>query len=263
MNEAEELIGLIEKKEKLVAMLAPSFPVVFEYPQIVTRLKHLGFSYVVEVSAGAKLTNEAVVSLLASDPKARFITSPCPSFVRMVRTKYQHLLPYLAFKADSPMAATAKIVHEKYPGSRPVFIGPCVAKKFEAKEDRPELNILVVTYKELDDIFTRFKIPNEEAVPGEAFDILEKTTRIYPTDGGLTETSGARRFLKDDEIKIVSGWKNCIAALSEFENNSKIRFMDVLFCEGGCIMGPGIKSSLSLEERKKKILEFAENNPVK
>ena len=54
MNEIATLIELLEKKEKLVAMLAPSFPIVFEYPKIITMLKKLGFSYVVEVAVGAK-----------------------------------------------------------------------------------------------------------------------------------------------------------------------------------------------------------------
>jgi len=33
--------------------------------------------------------------------------------------------------------------------------------------------------------------------------------------------------------------------------------LDILFCEGGCIGGPGIKSTLNTEERKKKILDYA------
>jgi len=256
MNDISRLTDLLNKKTKLVAMLAPSFPVVYEYPQIVSRLKQLGFSYVVEVSAGAKRTNEEVLKLLQDDPQARFITSPCPSFVRMVRTKHPQLLPYLAFKADSPMIATARIVKEKFPDYSPVFIGPCVAKKLESSEDYPELNILVLTYKELDTVFNTLNIGNEQSNKPDGFDIAEQTTRIYPTDGGLTESSGARKVLKDDEIMVVSGWKNCEAALIEFENNPKIRLLDILFCEGGCINGPGIASVLSADERKKKVMDF-------
>ncbi|NCO89162.1 hypothetical protein GW881_04575 [Candidatus Roizmanbacteria bacterium] len=46
-DEVNMLTELIKNKSKLVAMLAPSFPIVYQYPQIVTRLKQLGFSYVV------------------------------------------------------------------------------------------------------------------------------------------------------------------------------------------------------------------------
>lgn len=256
MNEISRLTELLNKKTKLIAMLAPSFPVVYEYPQIVSKLKQLGFSYVVEVAAGAKKTNEAVLALLQDNPQSRFITSPCPSFVRLVRTKHPQLLPYLAFKADSPMVATARIVKEKFSDCAPVFIGPCIAKKLEAYEDYPELNILVITYRELETIFKMFNV-GDVAVQTGGFDITEQVTRIYPIDGGLTESSGVRNILKDEETRIVSGWKNCEAALLEFEKNPKIRLLDILFCGGGCINGPGIVSTLSLEERKKKVLEFS------
>jgi len=257
MDEVSRLTDLLNKKAKLAAMLAPSFPVVYEYPQIIGRLKQLGFLYVVEVAAGAKKTNEAVLTLLQDNPQSRFITSPCPSFVRLIRAKYPQLLQYLALQADSPMAATARIVKEKFPDCSPVFVGPCVAKKFESSEDYPELNILVLTYKELDMVFDAFHVGEAAAQAGDGFDVTGQTTRIYPIDGGLTESSGVRNILKDEEIRIVSGWKNCEAALLEFERNLKIRLLDILFCEGGCINGPGIASVLSPDDRKKKVLEFS------
>lgn len=261
MTDIEQLKTLLEKKEHLVAMVAPSFPIMYEYHEIVTKLKALGFEYVVEVSAGAKKTNEAVAKILKENPTSRFITSPCASFVRYIRTKHPEFLKYLAFQADSPMVATAKIVHETYPNYKPVFIGPCMVKKLEASEDYPELNMLVLTYKELEQILKEKGLSTLEANQEDIFDISEEPTRIYPFDGGLTESSGIRSILKDDEIKIVSGYKNCEATLKEFQENEKIRFVDILFCEGGCINGPGISSTLTVPERKKKILEYA-GSPV-
>lgn len=257
MDNQSKLIDLINNKIPLVAMLAPSFPIVYEYPQIISRLKQLSFNYVVAVSAGAKTTNEELILALHNNPTSRFITSPCPSFVRLVRKKHPQFIQYLALKVDSPMVATTRIVKEKYPYCQPVFIGPCLVKKEEASEDYPELNILVLTYKELDEVFKHFNIP-ETTDTTQIFDIDEPSTRIYPTDGGLTFTSRVKNILKEDEIKIISGWKNIDAALSEFENNTKIRLLDVLFCEGGCINGPGIESQLTLEERKNKILQFSQ-----
>jgi len=256
MNDSSKLIDLINNKTKLVAMLAPSFPINYEYPQIITLLKKLGFSYVVEVSAGAKKTNEEVLTVLQNNPQSRFITSPCPSFVRLVRHKYPQLVKYLAFQADSPMVATAKIVKEKYPDFQPVFIGPCIAKKLEASEDYPNLNILVINYKELDDVFKHFNI-STATDSNDSFDISEPSTRIYPFDGGLTISGGIDKILKPEEIRIVSGWKNCESTLLEFETNPKIRFVDILFCEGGCINGPAANKELTIEQRKQKILDYA------
>lgn len=259
MTDGEHLKMLLEKKEHLVAMVAPSFPIMYGYHEIITKLKALGFEHVVEVSAGAKKTNEAVAKLLKENPQSRFITSPCASFVRYVRTKHPEFLSYLAFQADSPMVATAKIVHETYPNYKPVFIGPCVVKKLEASEDYPELNMLVLTYKELDSLLIEKGLSTLSPDSQATFDISERPTRIYPFDGGLTDSSGIRSILKDEEIRIVSGYKNCEASLKEFEENKTIRFMDILFCEGGCINGPGVASPLSVIDRKKKVLEYAKS----
>lgn len=256
MNDIERCIALFEKKTPLVAMLAPSFPVVYPYPLIVARLKKLGFKAVLEVSAGALKTNEQVIALLKKNPTARYIASPCPGFVRLVRKSYPQLLPHLAFAADSPMVAIARIARERYPDCQPVFIGPCFAKKLEALEDYPDLNILVLTYRELDAVFEHFGIGEDIDCAGATFDLAAAETRSYPMDAGLTNTSGMRSILKDEEIRIISGYKQIPTVLEEFEKNPKIRFVDVLFCEGGCINGPGIISTLSPEERKKRIQEY-------
>lgn len=262
MNEINKIVELIKNKAKLVAMLAPSFPIVYQYPQIVSQLRQLGFAYVVEVAVGAKKTNEAVINLLKTNPTGRFITSPCASFVRYIRTKHPDLIPYLAFQADSPMIATAKIVAEKFPDYQPIFIGPCIVKKREASEDYPQLNIVVITYKELDELFVQFTTPQINEPTTDTFDLSETSTRIYPFDGGLTYTSGAQNLLKDEEIRIVSNWKNIEIVLEEFKTNSTIRFVDVLFCDGGCINGPGIVSPLSTEERKQRIIQFQDSSTL-
>jgi len=256
MKDADTLIGLLNRKEKLVAMLAPSFPIVFDYPQIVGKLKRMGFFYVVEVTTGAVRTNQAVVNALRENPQSRFITSPCASFSRMVKTKYPHLVKYLAAGADSPMIATAKIAAEKWPEYRPVFIGPCIVKKLEANEDHPELNILVLTYKELQEVFTKTNGANSTDLTDSTFDLSEQSTRLYPISGGLADSSGIQHLLSEDQYQIVSGWNNCVKALDNWEKNADVRLLDILYCDGGCINGPGIASSLSIDDRRQKIINF-------
>lgn len=256
MTETEALIKALTEKKKLVAMLAPSFPIVFPYPTIITMIRKLGFSYVVEVAAGAKKTNEELLELLKSNPNGRYITSPCPTVVRMIRTQMPQYAKYFTRGVDSPMVATAKIVNERYPGYQPVFIGPCIVKKLEAAEDHPELNILVVTYAEFSEILTHFNIQGETRTYDQ-FDLAETgPTRMYPLDGGLSHSSGLLEHFQEGEVKVVSGWKNCVEAIKDFDTNPKIRILDILFCDGGCIGGPGIKSALTTEERKKKIFDY-------
>lgn len=258
MNEVDKLIELLNQKQELAALLAPSFPIVYKYPEIVGRLKRLGFSYVLEVAAGAKITNASLANELKTNPESRFITSPCASFVRLIRTKYPHLQKYLS-KSDSPMIASAKIAKEKWQNAKPVFIGPCLAKKKEAGEDNPELGILVLTYKEMNEVFKKLETNAEPFQEIEGFDISEKETRIYPISGGLAKTSGIKEILSDDEIQVVSGLQNCTLALKNFEKNTSLRLLDILFCDGGCINGPGIYSTLSMDERRAKVVDYWEN----
>lgn len=260
MNEIQTLIDLLTQKAKLAAMLAPSFPVVFPYPKIITMLRKLGFTYVAEVAAGAEKTNQELAKLMEQNPNTRYITSPCPTIVRMVKKTMPQYTKYFTQGVDSPMVATAKMVREKYPDYRPVFIGPCVLKKMEAKEDVPELNILAVTYQELSRVFTRFGVM-EESNSTDKFDIAASgVTRIYPMDGGLAYSSGLVYRMKPGEVKIVSGVRNNIAAIKEFDTNPNIKLMDILNCPGGCISGPGINSSLTTSERRQKLIDYTRNS---
>jgi len=156
------------------------------------------------------------------------------------------------------MGATARIVREKYPGCRPVFIGPCLVKKTEAKQDYPSLDILVLTFKEMNQVFDHFKIREDEQDRQADFDLKEQETRLYPISGGLTESSKVKDLLADDRIEVISGWQKCLEALQRFEENKNLRLLDILFCDGGCINGPGIESSLNLADRRKRVVDFWE-----
>ena len=256
MTEIETITSLLQHRQQLVALLAPSFPVMFRYPQVVGKLRRLGFDTVVEVSVGAAVTNTSLMTAFQQHPDARYITSPCPSVVRLIQKKYPELAGYLMNDTVSPMISTAVRMKEVYPQHKPVFIGPCFAKRIEAKEDTHGLNISVITFVELEELFRVFSIGEDANDLNAVFDMKEQATRMYPVDGGLTETSGIRSILKDGEVRIVSGWKNCDVALREFGLNPAIRLLDILFCDGGCISGPGIASPLDVGERKRRVQSF-------
>lgn len=256
MNDNQNLSELLKSGQPLVAMLAPSFPIVFNPETIVGQLRRAGFQKVVEVSLGAKHTNKMLIKDLIKDETSRFITSPCPNIVRMIRTRFPEAIKYLTTSIDSPMAATAREVIKNFPGMRPVFIGPCLVKKLEAAEDCPELNIFCVTYRDLQQLFTDLKITEEIIDKNTSFDLTGDVTRLYPISGGLTQSSGARDILSEDDIEVVSGGKNFENAINRFLKSDHLRLLDILFCEGGCISGLGIDSSLTLEERRQKITDY-------
>lgn len=251
-SEVKEFLKLLDDGAPMVAMLAPSFPVMFEYPEIVGKLKRLGFTYVVEVSRGALETNRELTRIVEEDKTARFITSPCPTIVRLIKAQYPHLKRYIA-PVKSPMAYTAEVLQSHYPGYRPVFIGPCLAKKLEAKEEDKELNILVLTHKELLEVFNMKDIKNSPLDYRESFDLIGMNTRLYAISGGLTQSAELNYLLTDEELDVISGPERVKKALEDFPKN-KIRVLDILNCDGGCIAGPGIESDLPLEKRRAKVI---------
>lgn len=234
-------------------MVAPSFPIDFDYPVIAGCLRRLGFEIVVEVSVGAQETNRQLLELLKLYPDKRLITAPCPTVVRLIRHKYPELVPYLAI-IDSPMSATAKVILKQFPGLKPVFIGPCLAKKLEAKEDRSDLGILVLTYAELKQVFKAKNIQPETKDKEASFDITGLPTRLYPVSGGLAQSAGLNELLTDEEYDVVSSHQLVEKALQAFRENTKLRVLDILYCDGGCLNGPGTNRTLSLEQRRQKII---------
>lgn len=252
--ELQKLLALLEKKENLTAMLAPSFLIDFSYPEIIGQLRRLGFKYVVEVARGARETDRELLVLMKANPQQRYITAPCPTIVRLIRRQYPHLKKYLA-PVGSPMAQTAKIVLAKYPEMKPVFIGPCQAKKFEAEEDCPELGILVLTYQELKKVFEIQGLKDDSNDRQALFDIAEQGTRLYPLSGGLAQACGFNKLFIDEEYDVASGLKKAEEFLNAFPQKPELRVLDILFCDAGCIGGPGITSSLSVSERRDKIIK--------
>lgn len=253
--ETKELIDLIEKKEKVVAMIAPSFAVDFDFPEIVGMLKRLGFKYVAEVTRGAIETNKQFLDLVKKNPEKRYITNPCPNIVRLIRKEFPELEQYLT-SIDSPMSATAKIVAKKWPKYKKVFIGPCLAKKLEAKEDWPDLDILVLTYRELKQIFELKNIVPCEEDKKENFDIKGIGTRLYPISGGLAQSSCLNEKLTDPEMDVVSGAKTVLKFLQEWSAKTDLKVLDILSCDGGCINGPGVCSKEPFSTRRQKIINY-------
>ena len=252
LSEKEQLLEFIKNKEKMVAMLAPSFLIDFSYPEIIGKLKRLGFDYVVEVSAGAIETNKQLKSLLKLNPNKRYISNACPGIVQLIKSKYPKLTDFLA-PIDTPMMAIARIVQKKYPNHKKVFIGPCLMKKIESQEN-PELEILVLTFKEISEVFKIKKIVEEKQDNSCSFDITGLETRLYPISGGLAQSSGIVKALTDPEWDVISGKDLVEKNLQEFPNNTEIKILDALFCDGGCINGPGIISKDSLDNRRKKVI---------
>ncbi|MCX6748896.1 MAG: hypothetical protein NT076_04800 [Candidatus Pacearchaeota archaeon] len=237
------------KKEKKLAMLAPSFASEFDYPEIIGMLKNLGFDKVVELTFGAKMVNREYHKLLENS-KELVITSVCPGIVSLIEGKFSKYKKNLA-KIDSPMIATAKICKKVFPKHRLIFISPCNFKKIEAKKSK--LIDGVIDYQELKQIFDKKRIKPKKGM--WKFDrFYNDYTKVYPLPGGLSRTANLNGIVGFNECMIIDGAKEVENFLNKPDKS--IKFLDVTFCKGGCIGGPFLSKTKSLGEKQRGVLKY-------
>ncbi len=253
------------------ALLAPSFPAAFlDLPpeSLVGALHAAGFDGVFEVAFGADLVSyryyKTFHELVERDPDSFLITTPCPAVVQYVEKMLPELTPHLA-PIVSPMEATARVVKQKIdPGSKVVFIGPCVAKKVEAWRSG-EVDA-VLTFSELVDLLAESLIDPRTARPVDFLPPHANLGRIYPVTGGLLKAAAIDDDLLESPVYVVEGQARVMEMLRVLSNRVKngerttYRLFDLLFCEG-CIGGPVMVNDLTFYERKKYVVEYLSSRP--
>ncbi len=255
-----------------VAMLAPSFPAAFlevKPEQVVGALKAAGFDGVYEVAFGADLVSYQYYTkykqLMESDEGEFIISSPCPAIVSFVEKIHPELVPHLA-DIYSPMEAMAAAIRELHDrDARIVFIGPCVAKKDEAKRD--DLVDQVLTYDEMLELIKIKSIDLHEASRDDFDEPHANLGRLYPVTGGLLKAASIDSDMLVSPVFVVEGAERVSDILNVLQHKVKNgipvtnKFFDLLFCEG-CIAGPVMPNELTFYERRRYIIEYMKNRPL-
>lgn len=237
------------KKTKLIALVAPSFASEFKYPSIINQLKSLGFDKVVELTFGAKLVNKEYHKILKKTNQL-WISTVCPGIIEAINNQHPELKKNL-LQVDSPMIVIAKVCKKYLPAHKTVFISPCHFKKQEAENSK--YIDYTIDYQQLNELFKKYNI--KESYKKQTFDLFYNDyTKIYPISGGLSKTAHLNGILKPNEYVVLDS----ILELNEFIKNPPpdIKFVDVTFCKGGCIGGPCLSKTLTLEEKKKRLLQY-------
>ncbi len=268
----EAVRGILAGPGSVYALLAPSFPAAFldvEPARLVGALKAAGFTEVFEVAFGADLVshayNEAFRRMLEEDPEGFMISSPCPAVVFYVEKMLPELAPHLA-KIVSPMEATARVVKRKMGAEgKIVFIGPCVAKKVEARRWATVDEVL--TFEELGELFSGAGVDPRGSPPADFHPPRANLGRIYPVTGGLLKAASIDADILESPVYVVEGQERVMEMLAVLSNRVKsgqrttYRLFDLLFCEG-CIGGPVMVNDLTFFERKKFVVEYMTERPV-
>ena len=169
-------------------------------------------------------------------------TSCCPSYVQLAEKHIPDLKKYIS-TTGSPMYYTARIVKEKYPDAKVVFVGPCVAKRKEVKMD-PCVDY-ALTFEEIGSVLAGMEIEIEKAQP---FSVLFNSVREahgFAQSGGVI--NAVKVYLKDkapdvnvNAVQVSDLTKKNVSLLRAYAKTGKApaQFIEVMACAGGCVTGP-------------------------
>jgi PAS domain S-box-containing protein len=252
----------IDTGRKVVASVAPSAAAFFDlrdFRQMCATLEALGFAAAGETAYGAEMVGLAHRDLVDSEPdRWPLITSSCPVVVNMIEIYYPDLIPNLA-PIVSPMVAHGRWLRQRYDqDAYVVFIGPCVAKKGEIREESVAGVIdAVLTFEELQEWMDAqgIHIPaleaSEERVP-------RANARLFPVEGGLVGTANMDTDILASQIVTTSGLDACQDVLRGIRvGRLNASLVELMACEGGCINGPAMEDLGGIYLARQKVLEYA------
>ncbi|MGM0488215.1 MAG: [Fe-Fe] hydrogenase large subunit C-terminal domain-containing protein [Planctomycetota bacterium] len=259
---AGDVAALLSNGRPTAACIAPSFPAEFSEiaPEtLVGMVRSLGFDHVHEVGFGADLVAACYRKLIEDGEDAgRHIASTCPAIIAYVE-KYLPSEAASLVPIVSPMVATGRALKRVHgDGVQSVFIGPCIAKKREARS--PEIGDAVaevLTFAELRDMFEAAGI-EPRAVAASDFDPPRAGLgAIFPVSRGLLQNAGVKEDLVSSTVVATDGRQSFVDALKEFQNRTlDARLLEVLACNG-CVMGAGMTTEAPKFSRRGRVGAYA------
>lgn len=264
------LKAIRSSKSLVYAMIAPAFLGQFSSEvtpgKLRNALKEVGFDGMLEVALFADILT--LKEALEFDKNINDINDfqltscCCPMWIGMIRKVYNQLLPHVPGSV-SPMIACARVVKALHPDAMTVFIGPCLAKKAEAREKDLAGDVdFVLTFQETKNIFDALGI--DPAVMEESEkDHSSKAGRIYARKGGVSEAVEytVRAINPNKKTKIrtkhADGVPACRKMIQDImEGKIEANFYEGMGCVGGCVGGP--RSILGMELGTELVNEYGE-----
>ncbi|MDT8715713.1 iron hydrogenase [Clostridium sp. 19966] len=268
--------NLLKEKVPVIAAVAPAIYGQFgdsvTLNQLRTAFKRIGFTDMVEVAFFADmLTLKEAVEFdhLVKDKNDLMITSCCcPMWVAMLKRVYGDLVKHVS-PSVSPMIAAGRVIKQLNPQCKVVFVGPCIAKKAEAKEKDLIGDIdYVLTFEELRLIFEALDIKPEELPETDTSEYASRGGRLYGRVGGVsTSISEAIQELFPDKYETlktmhVSGVKNCKEVLEKAQKEGiNANFLEGMGCVGGCVGGP--KAIIPMEKGTDLLNDLCDKSKIK
>ncbi|MBX3043355.1 MAG: 4Fe-4S binding protein [Candidatus Kapabacteria bacterium] len=250
---------LLKSDKPTAVIVAPAYAAIMEPWQSVrlaSVLRYIGFKYIAEAASFASDVAYATLEY-HKESKSSVITSSCPAVVSYVEKYQPHAIGNLA-KVKSPMVATAEYLKNHLGNNwNIVFIGPCIAKKYESvRIENRNLFDAVLTFDEMYDLFNEFSI-EQARFEESSFDLTAgDNEKLFPALSGFLKAANMKtesfsnEFLSADGIEEI---KNIIDYVAETQ---KPVIVEALFCKHGCINGPGCSTKTNIYQRKNNLINY-------
>lgn len=263
-----DVLRHLDSGRKVVAIAAPA--IVGQFPgtigQIFSAIRATGFADAMEVALGADKTAELEAKEFVERMERGdtfMTTSCCPAYVATAHRHAPEILKHIS-DTRTPMHYAAEMAKEKHPDALVVFVGPCVAKRYEGIKD-PFVDY-VLTFEELGALFVAKKVEVASCDTEFADAPASNEARGFAVTGGVADAVLAKAG-PDAGIRPV-----CINGLSpKGIHQLKIfargkcpgNLVEVMTCEGGCIGGAGVLSDRDRAARSVTRFIGKEPSPIK
>lgn len=237
--------SFLVRGEKVVVSIAPAYMGLLKYRtigQVRSALLKLGFADVRETSEGAALVTAEYARLLEEHKMENIITTCCPSVNDLIEKYYPQLISCMA-PVVSPMIAHGKLLKDELGKDvKVVFLGPCIAKKEEAQDERHKDCIdAVLNFNDINRWLEDEEISIEDC-EDMPFTKDPRINRLYPVSNGVISSVVATQNQADPYRKFyIHGEKNCMELCdSMVRGEISGCFIEMNMCYGGCIQGPTV-----------------------
>ena len=241
-------------KGPVFALIAPAFHGQFSDAvtpgKLRSAFRQLGFTGMVEVALFADiLTLKEALEFdehIHTEDDFQLTSCCCPVWITMLRKQCPELMAHVP-GAVSPMIAAGRTVKQLHPDALTIFVGPCLAKKNEAKEpDLVGAVDYVLTFQEVRDIFEAARI-HPEALEDTQRDHSSRAGRIYARTGGVSEAvqSTVAKLRPERKIPVRAVQADGVPACRELiqsigRGEQRANFFEGMGCSGGCVGGPKV-----------------------
>ena len=259
-------LNVLNDYKYTVALPAPSlysqFNNLTNVDIILNALLNLGFDDVYEVSAAAELVSEASREYMKEhEDEGPFISSACPSVVRLIRVKFPSLLSkLLPIKPPVEVAAEIARAHAIEKTGLPsedigiIFISPCPSKVSYSKAplgiDKSNIDKVVA----IKDVYPLL-LPHMSRDESQ----LEPLSNSGRIGLGWGNVGGEVGGLLIDSYLAADGIVNILRVLEEIEDERihGLKFIELSACNGGCVGGTlTVENAYVATTKTKRLLRY-------